>query len=185
MTLPLAGLGLWHRIPERCAINLDQDNFYGEGRTCRYLLWRYENHLLSQTGRKEKQLSWREAAGLERDPAIRLTLDHIQPQDSDLSVLERLVVWNPADPDEQPRPFKECLLNRLGNIVLDTLSTGAAKGNKDFHDRVSHYRNSRLLQEHELVDVFAEKRENSTYLWTEESIRRRHKHLEDFAVACL
>jgi len=176
---------LWHRIPERCAINLDQDNFYGEGRTCRYLLWRYENHLLSQTGRKEKQLSWREAAGLERDPAIRLTLDHIQPQDSDLSVLERLVVWNPADPDEQPRPFKECLLNRLGNIVLDTLSTGAAKGNKDFHDRVSHYRNSRLLQEHELVDVFAEKRENSTYLWTEESIRRRHKHLEDFAVACL
>jgi len=75
----LANLGSWHRIPERCATNLDQDNFYGEGRTCRYLLWRYENHLLSQTGKKEKGLSWREAAGLERDPAIQLTLDHIQP----------------------------------------------------------------------------------------------------------
>jgi len=185
LTSNLAGFGAWHRIPERCAINLDQDNFYGEGRTCRYLLWRYENHLLSRTGRKEKGLSWREAAGLERDPAIRLTLDHIQPQNSESPVLERLVVWNPVDPDEQPRPFKECLLNRLGNIVLDTLSTGAAKGNKNFHDRVPHYRNSRLLQEHELVEIFAERREDGTYLWTEESIRRRHKQLAAFAHACL
>lgn len=48
------------------------------------------------------------------------------------TALERLVVWNPANPDEQARPFKECLLNRLGNIALDTLSTGAAKGNKGF-----------------------------------------------------
>jgi hypothetical protein len=185
LTSDLADLEAWHRIPERCAFNLDQDNFYGEGRTCRYLLWRYENHLLSQTGRKEKGLSWREAAGLERDPAIRLTLDHIQPKDSDTSVLERPVVWNLSDPDEQPRPFIECFLNRLGNLVLDTLSTGAAKGKKDFHNRVQHYRNSRLIQEHELVDLFAEKSEDGTYLWTDESIRRRHKHLKEFAQSCL
>lgn len=185
LTSSLASFGSWHRIPERCAINLDQDNFYSEGRTCRYLLWRYENHLLSQIGKQEKGLSWREAAGLERNPAIRLTLDHIQPQNSDLSVLERLVLWNPVDPDEQPRPFRDCLLNRLGNIVLDTLSTGASKGKKDFQDRVPHYRNSRLLQEHELVEVFAERGEDGTYLWTDESIRRRHKHLKDFAQASL
>ena len=185
LTSSLIGFGSWHRIPERCATNLDQDSFYGEGRTCRYLLWRYENHLLSQTGMKEKGLSWREAAGLEREAAIRLTLDHIQPQDSELQVLERLVVWNPVDANEQPRPFKECLLNRLGNIVLDTRSTGAAKGKKDFHERVPHYRNSRLLQEHELVDIFAELHEDGIYLWTDESIRRRHKHLKDFALRCL
>ena len=50
LTTSLVNLGSWHRIPERCAANLDQDNFYGEGRTCRYLLWRYENHLLGMRG---------------------------------------------------------------------------------------------------------------------------------------
>ncbi|QOF73653.1 DUF262 domain-containing protein [Aminobacter sp. SR38] len=177
----LIEIGSWHRIPERYIANLDQENFYGEGRTCRYLLWRYENYLLSRTGNKEKGLSWREAANLERDPAIQLTLDHIQPQDSAPAILARLVVWNPADPEEKPQTFEKCFLNRLGNIVLDTRSTGAAKGKKDFNERVAHYRNSRLQQEHELVDVFAEKSGDGTYQWTEESIRRRHKHLKHFA----
>jgi hypothetical protein len=68
--------------------------------------------------------------------------------------------------------------------VLDTRSTGAAKSNKNFNERVRHYRDSRLLQEHELVEKFAEC-EDGTYLWTEESIRRRHKHLKDFALSCL
>ena len=185
LTGTLASFGSSRRIPERSASSLDQDNFYNEGRTCRYLLWRYENHLLARIGRKEKGLSWREAVGLEREPAIRLTLDHIQPRDSATSVLERLVVWNPLDPEEQPRAFRECFLNRLGNLVLDTLSTGAAKGNKNFNDRVPHYRDSRLLQEHELVERFAERREDGTYLWTEESIRRRHKQLREFAQAHL
>lgn len=159
----LIELGSWHSIPERYVANLDQENFYAEGRTCRYLLWRYENHLLSRTGNKEKGLSWREAANLERDPAIQLTLDHIQPQDSAPSILDRFDVWNPADPEEKPQPFKKCFLHRLGNIVLDTRSTGGAKGKKDFNERVGHYRNSRLQQEHELVDVFAEKIGDGTY----------------------
>lgn len=176
----LCELETWHRIRERLAANIDQDNFYSEGRTCRYLLWRYENHLLSQRGKQEKGLSWREAAGVESSAAIQLTLDHIQPQNSVASVLEKLVVWNPSDPAEEPRPFKQCFLNRLGNIVLDTRSTGAAKSDKNFNDRVSHYRDSRLLQEHELVEVYAETEDHHTYLWTEESIRRRHQVLKDF-----
>lgn len=177
--------GLEHSIPERYSANLDQENFYTKKRTCRYLLWRYENHLLSQTGKKEKGISWREAANLESDPAIQLTLDHIQPQDSSDDVLGRMVVWNPENPDEKPQTFEKCFLNRLGNIVLDTRSTGAAKGKKEFSERVEHYRNSRLKQEHELVNDFAEKCEDGIYRWTEGSIRRRHERLRNFALTCL
>jgi hypothetical protein len=177
--------GLEHSIPERYSANLDQENFYAKKRTCRYLLWRYENHLLSQAGKKEKGISWREAANLESDPAIQLTLDHIQPQDSSDDVLGRMVVWNPENPDEKPQTFEKCFLNRLGNIVLDTRSTGAAKGKKEFNERVEHYRNSRLKQEHELVNDFAKKCEDGIYRWTEDSIRRRHERLRNFALTCL
>lgn len=177
--------GSEHSIPERYSANLDQENFYTKKSTCRYLLWRYENHLLSQTGKKEKGISWREAANLESDHAIQLTLDHIQPQDSTDDVLGRMVVWNPANPDEKPQAFAKCFLNRLGSIVLDTRSTGASKGKKEFSERVGHYRNSRLKQEHELVNDFAEKCEDGIYRWTEDSIRRRHERLRNFALTCL
>jgi len=170
----------WYDMPARCNQTLDSAAFYTLLTTCRYLLWRYENHLLSERGRQEGALSWREAARLDDDPARRLTIDHIQPQGSDPSVLERPTQWDPLDLNVPAKPFKEIFLHRLGNLVLDTTATGSAKSNKNFDERLTHYRASKLKQEHELA-TFAEQH-GGTFFWTEESIRRRHKHLKEFAL---
>ena len=44
-------------IPARLSSAVDDAGFYHGGRTARYVLWKYENHLRSQPGSKEQVLS--------------------------------------------------------------------------------------------------------------------------------
>ena len=79
--------------------------------------------------------------------------------------------------DEQP--FHKVALNRLGNLVIDSISSNASKGNKDFIGKqVSLSKKSIYLSQGELIDFLQDK---DKLLWDVESIRRRHQHLVKFA----
>ena len=113
--------------------------------------------------------------------AVRYAKDHIEPKDPKNPNLLRQVKWIPKD--ENARPFSEVCLNRLGNLVLDTTSTGSAKGNGDFQSRIAHYVGSAFLSQSEIVSRFAGKSADGTLIWDEVAIRRRHESLLEFAKA--
>jgi Protein of unknown function (DUF1524) len=105
--------------------------------------------------------------------------DHIEPKDPNNPTLDRLVKWN--DHDESVRPFSAVFLHRLGNLVLDTTSTGAVKGNAGFETRIPHYQNSTFLSQQQIVSDFATKQSDGYLCWDESAIKRRHEHLVEFA----
>ena len=170
----------WWSIPELFEFNLRVENFYARERTATYLLWRYENYLRGQPGRQFPRLGWRTIV----DPAnaaVRYAKDHIEPQDAKNPVLSRLVKWDP-DSGETPRPFADLYLHRLGNLVLDTVSAGAARGNRDFTDRIEHYRAAGLISQSEIVSRFATPDSDGKLKWDEAAIRRRQAALVEFAL---
>jgi hypothetical protein len=65
--------------------------------------------------------------------------------------------------------------------VLDTTSTGSAKGNANFLTRVPHYTQSAFLSQGEIVSRFASQKPDGTLLWDEAAIKRRHESLVEFA----
>jgi hypothetical protein len=170
----------WWSIPELFEFNLRVEDFYARERTATYLLWRYENYLRGQPGRQFPRLGWRTIV----DPAnaaVRYAKDHIEPKDEKNPVLSRLVKWDP-DSDETPRLFADLYLHRLGNLVLDTVSAGAAKGNRDFTGRIEHYRASGLISQSEIVNRFATPDSDGKLKWDEAAIRRRQAALVEFAL---
>jgi Protein of unknown function DUF262/Protein of unknown function (DUF1524) len=165
-------------IPNSFAHGLETENFYDWQRLGTYMLWRYENYLRTQPGRQSPHLSWKTIVA-PTNAAVRYAKDHIEPKDPKNPNLLRQVKWNPKD--ENTRPFSEGFLNRLGNLVLDTTSTGSAKGNGDFQSRISHYTESTFLSQSEIVSRFASKKPDGTLIWDEAAIRRRHDALVEFA----
>jgi hypothetical protein len=160
---------------------LNSRNFYGYERLATYLLWSYENYLRKQPGHRWPLLSWRTLVSPATD-AERFEKDHIEPKDVNNPKLAELVTWDPNNPDELPRPFGEVFLHRLGNLVLDCVSPGASKGNRNFEARIFPYSNgTALLSQQELVSRFASKTSDGSRLWDEAAIRSRHKALVDFA----
>ncbi|MGH7389688.1 MAG: DUF262 domain-containing protein [Candidatus Rokuibacteriota bacterium] len=159
---------------------LNSPNFYDYDHAATYLLWRYENHLRSRQGQQWPRLSWTTLIAPATD-AQRFAKDHIEPKDEGNERLKRLAKWNPDDAEERERPFGEIFLHRLGNLVLDSVSAGAAKGAGGFKDRIAHYTSrSELLSQGEVVTLFATVNDGS-YEWDETAIRSRHKALVDFA----
>lgn len=171
-------------IPELFEFGLRSENFYSYGRLATYLLWRYENYLRGLPGRGCSALSWRTMIS-PANAAVRFAKDHIEPKDENNPALAQEVRWRPDDPAEKPRPFRDVFLNRLGNLVLDTISTGAAKGNSRFDaHRIEHYRKSDLLSQHELVSEFASAptEVEGAWGWDLRSIRSRQESLVKFAL---
>ncbi|CAE6724679.1 hypothetical protein NTGZN8_340020 [Candidatus Nitrotoga fabula] len=70
-------------------------------------------------------------------------------------------------------------MNRLGNLVIDSISPNAAKGNKDFSDKLDSLSSFIYLSQKELTR-FLENRD--TLVWNLKSIQARHKHLVEFAL---
>lgn len=171
-------------IPARLATALDDPDFYHGGRTARYVLWKYENHLRSQPGSREQLLSWKELVQDKSTPE-QYGLDHILAQEGDEIVLNALTRWNPKSADEIARPFREIFLHRLGNLVLDTRSTGASKGTKHFRDRADNYSRSTFVSQKEIVTKFASKLPDGSLDWDEQAIRTRHSVLRSFALTQL
>jgi hypothetical protein len=178
LTAELKGMREWWNMPVLFAMGLDSEDFYNEDRAATYLLWRYENYLRTQPGKQAPRLQW-DTIVAPTNSAVKYQKDHIEPKDPANPNVRRLVKWSPKD--EQTRPFEELFLHRLGNLVLDTFSTGGAKGNRDFAARIHHYTQGTFLSQHEIVTRFASRNEDGTPIWDEDAIRRRHAALVDFA----
>lgn len=168
-------------IPRSFAFNLDSENLYDWGYIATYLLWRYENHLRCQKAMQNPRLQWDTMVKPENN-AVRYAKDHIEPKDPANPTLARLVKWDVNDKDF--RPFADVYLHRLGNLVLDTISTGSAKGNGNFSSREVHYTaNTTFLSQGEVVTRFAiMDPETRRYIWDETAIKNRQKVLVDFAI---
>lgn len=179
VTAELVSMRARHRIPDRVITTIDDREFYQLGRTARYVLWKYENHLRSLPGCKEQLLSWKQLVQ-SSNTAEQYGVDHIIPQDSDDAMLDAMILWDPANLDEVEGPFREVFLHRLGNLVLDTRSTGAAKGKKSFSDRVDNYAKSTFVSQNELLTKYASKSVDGELQWGADSIRNRQKDLKTF-----
>lgn len=164
-------------------LNLHSEDFYHWGGAATYLLWRYENHLRIQPGQQYPRLSW-ETIASPVNTAVRYAKDHIEPQDEANTTLTEQVKWDDNDEQEQFRQFREVFLHRLGNLVLDTTSAGAARANNNFADRIAHYQNSGFLSHGEIVSTFASDVDGKK-VWDTNAIRKRHNALVEFAIGSI
>lgn len=163
-----------YNLEQRFADGLDNSYFYdAEGSDARYLLWRYENSLRDTNGNRGPLLSWRDFVE-PRSYAAQFSVEHIAARENPISKIQ--VQWNEGD---QEKPFHEVALNRLGNLVIDSISPNSAKGNKDFADKLDSLSNSIYLSQSELTR-FLENRD--TLDWNLKSIQARHKHLVEFSL---
>ena len=170
----LSGMCHWHDLDRRFAAGLDNAYFYdSEGSDARYLLWRYENHLRDQSGKKTPFLSWRDFVE-PRSNGAKFSTEHVASQDHPLSKTE--VCWT----EGELKPFREVALHRLGNLVIDSISPNASKGNKEFADKLEHLStDSSYLSQGELIRFV---KDRSTPIWDVESVRARHKHMIEYAM---
>lgn len=169
----LSGMSYWHNLEDRFIVGLDNSNFYDEEESdARYLLWRYENHLRDQPGKIHPLLSWKDFVE-PRNYAAKFSSEHIAAEHNPIA--ETIVTWNEGD----PLPFRAVALNRLGNLVIDSVSPNASKGKKDFAGKLKRLsENSIYLSQGELI-IFLKNPDE--LVWDVEAIRARHKHLMDFA----
>lgn len=173
----LHGFSFRYDIQNRFAAGLDYRGLYDSNRRdVQYLLWRYENHLRSQTGRAVEKLGWRNYLQ-PADDRVRLSLEHITAQNNPIS--ETLVVWKVGDPEEK---LGVVALHRLGNLVIDSKSANSSKGKHDFSDKLEALSvHSTFLSQGELKGWATEGGEGEP-VWDIEAIRRRQAHLFAFAI---
>lgn len=169
----LSDLCFAHNLEARFITGIDNANFFeAEGRDALYLLWRYENYLRGQTGRKQPLLSWRDFV----EPisySAKFSVEHIAAQDHPMSTTS--VTW--AGDEEQG--FNEVALHRLGNLVIDSISPNASKGKKDFAGKLrSLSEDSIYLSQGELLRFLSDP---ETLVWDVDAIKKRHEHLTAFA----
>ena len=169
----LSSMSHWHNLDSRFVTGLDNAYFYqAEGSDALYLLWRYENHLRGLTGKKQPLLSWRDFVE-PRDYAAKFSVEHVAARENPIA--ETVVKWG----EDEPKPFHEVALDRLGNLVIDSISPNSSKGKKDFAEKLkSLSENSIYLSQGELVHFLTDR---ESLLWDVESIRARHAHLIEFA----
>jgi hypothetical protein len=169
----LSAMSSWYRLDERFAAGLDNSHFYeSEGSDALYLLWRYENYLREQPGQIQPQLSWRDVVE-PRSYAAKLSVEHVAAQGNPIAETE--VSWN----EGKPQPFAAVALHRLGNLVIDSISSNASKGKKDFSDKLSSLSlSSSFLSQGELVRFL---KDRDVLTWDADAVRARHAHLIAFA----
>jgi hypothetical protein len=174
----LAGMSRWHNLDARFKEGLDNSYFYqSEGSDAVYLLWRYENHLRSQVGNQQPALNWQDF--LEpQNYATKFSVEHVAARKNIIS--DSIVEWDKG----VPKPFHEVALDRLGNLVIDSISPNASRGNEDFNAKLQQLSTDSIyLSQRELVS-FTENRTDAegNPVWDMEAIRTRHKHLIAFAL---
>jgi hypothetical protein len=170
----LSGLCRGHDLDNRFLSGLDNPYFYqSEGKDAHYLLWRYENHLRKQPGCSHPLLSWRDFVE-PRTYASQFSVEHIAAQSNDIA--HTAVKWSETD---EPKPFAEIAMNRLGNLVIDTIGANSSKGARDFTDKLkSLSERSIFLSQGELIHFVQDK---DLPLWGVDAVRARHEHLISFA----
>ncbi|MGD9851207.1 MAG: DUF262 domain-containing protein [Nitrospirales bacterium] len=169
----LSEMSYGHNLEERFVAGLDNATFYDEEQSdARYLLWRYENHLREQTGKIQPLLSWKDFVE-PRKYAAKFSVEHIAAQNNPMT--EKVVRWSEND----PQLFKTVALNRLGNLVIDSVSPNASKGRKDFAGKLkSLSENSIYLSQGELIGFL---KNPDALVWDVDAVRLRHNHLLTFA----
>ncbi len=170
----ISNLCVDYNLEQRFAAGLNNSYFYdAEGSDALYLLWRYENSLREGIGNQVPLLSWRDFVE-PRSYAAKFSVEHVAARENPIS--ETQVQWKDGD---HVKPFHEIALNRLGNLVIDSISPNASKGKKDFSGKIGSLSNSIYLSQSELIN-FLENRESLD--WNLKSIQARHEHLVEFAL---
>lgn len=159
-------------LDKRFESELDSPSFYEWGHDARYLLWRYENHLRDEQGQKQPLLRWQDFVE-PRNHAAKFSLEHVAAQDDPAA--QHTVEWEPG----VPAPFAEVALHRLGNLVIDSISSNSSKGKKDFSGKLkSLSQNSVYLSQGELINFLPDQ---AVMVWDIEAVRKRHDQLTKFA----
>lgn len=169
----LFSMSSWWDMENRFTNSIESPTFYNQNRIdATYILWRYENYLRSQTGRKVEHLSWKHYLK-PKDNASKLSLEHIAARNNPIS--NKLVEW---DEGEQ-KHFYEVATHRIGNLVIDSISANSSKGRYDFSDKLGALStNSTFLSQGELTKYAL--KEDEIYYWTIDSIKNRQKNLITF-----
>lgn len=170
----LAEMSNWHDLETRFQTGLDNRYFYqNEGSDALYLLWRYENFLRQQTGNNQPLLSWRDVIE-PRSNSAKFSVEHVAARENPIS--DTVVEWN----DGEPKSFHEVALDRLGNLVIDSISSNASKGKKGFSDKIQSLSvRSIYLSQGELIKFLPDPK---VLIWDVEAIRSRHQHLIAYAL---
>lgn len=165
----------WYDLDKRFLNGLDTANIYKSNRSdVQYLLWKYENFLRSQTGSKQPHLSWQDYLQ-PLSKASKFSIEHIAAQSHEIA--ESKVCWVDG---EDAQKFSEVAMHRLGNLVIDSISTNAAKGKKDFAGKLKQLsESSTYLSQGELIN-YADSTSNLP-VWSLDSVVKRHQLLNDFA----
>tara|TARA_B110001469_G_scaffold99780_1_gene96876 strand:+ start:1337 stop:3172 length:1836 start_codon:yes stop_codon:yes gene_type:complete len=173
----LHSISYWYDIQNRFEGGLNRAGLYHSNRKdAQYLLWRYENHLRSQTGKSAEHLGWRQYL-YPRDTKSKLSLEHIAAVNNPIS--DTTVQWEEQDEEAQ---FSEVVTHRLGNLVIDSISANSAKGKYDFTDKLIHLnKHSTFLSQGKLED-YAEKKEGEEPQWSLNSVKQRQNDLIEFAL---
>lgn len=170
----LAAMSGWWNLPNRVAANLQNANFYhNHKQAALYILWHYENYLREGNKGQNKwpKLSWREIV-TPSNHAEKLSLEHIAAQNGQLS--EQMVCWNEND---EPKPFKDVALHKLGNLVIDTISSNSSKKDGEFDDKWQKFsESSTYLSQGELKGYISEE----TQKWDITAIKNRQEALLKF-----
>ena len=163
-----------YNLDSRFDAGLDNVYFYtAEKSDAHYLLWRYENHLRKRPGCSNPLLSWRDFVE-QRDYAAKFSVEHIAAQANPIA--ETKVKWTEND---EPKFFRDVAMNRLGNLVIDTIGANASKGCKDFADKLkSLSERSSFLSQGELITFV---KDRNVPVWEIGAIQARHAHLIEFA----
>lgn len=154
----------WWRINDRFGENLEHEYFYAyvDRKTILYLLFAYENHLRNKT---PKYPLLDKSVFLSQDRYTKLSIEHITARKAKNL---RMTV-----------KFEENYLHKLGNLVIDTASSNASKGNKSVKDKIRIYRLAPLMshQEIEKEKINWKRRKD-----VEQYIMNRTERLKKFAL---
>lgn len=164
----------WWSIPNRMTENIQSAHFYyNHKQAALYILWRYENYLREGNEGQNKwpKLSWREVVA-PNNHAEKLSIEHIAAQNGPLS--KQIVCWDETDKLEE---FKEVALHKLGNLVIDTISSNSSKKDDEFDDKWRKFsESSTYLSQGELKRFIPEK----TNDWALDAIKKRQASLTKF-----
>ena len=174
--------GLSQELSELTETYGDQDDFYlalkqpglfneMPPKALRYLLWRYENHLRASQQPVEPPLP--HDALSSRDGRLQLTVEHIAPQSGRSIVLDESGVQI-----ERSADFYREYLHLLGNLVIDTRSSNASKGDRAFADKHSQHFDRSTFKSHRELTYFVE----GESAWSAGSIESRSEKLYDYAL---
>lgn len=169
----LFSMSSWWDMENRFSNSIESPTFYNQNRIdATYILWRYENYLRSQTGRKVEHLSWKHYLK-PKDNATKLSLEHIAARNNPIS--DKMVEWN----EGEQKHFYEVATHRIGNLVIDSISANSSKGHYDFSDKLEALStNSTFLSQGELTKYAL--KDDGMYHWTLDSVKERQEKLITF-----